>query len=136
MKKIVIIVLLPLIIFLLTGCNRIGKYVSVESIDTVPGLSIEVNEDTLTNESLEYIIRNDTNKQITYNTPDWIIQVYENNEWYDYTIEYLWVTEDKVIEASSYIKEKVNFEGVYGNLKKGRHRFIKLINGWHLADEF
>jgi uncharacterized protein YbcV (DUF1398 family) len=133
MKKVLILILFC---FLIAGCDKeIGKYVSMEKIDSKPGISIEINKKTLTNKSFSYTIKNNTDNEITY-MPDWFIEVYENHAWQHYAIEVLWTGEEKIIDANSSFNEKIDFSLLYGNLKKGKYRFVKHINNLYLAGVF
>jgi hypothetical protein len=133
MRKVLTLILFC---FLLVGCDKeIGKYISMENIDTISGISIEVDEKALTNKTLSYTIKNNTDSEITYMS-DWFIEVYENHAWYHYEVEVLWDGEEKTVDANSSIEEKVNFSLLYGNLKKGKYRFVKHVNNLYLESFF
>ena len=133
-KRIFIFVFL---LFLLTGCSKeAGKYLSEEKIDEVEEVSIDVLNDTITNKSLEIKIENNTDESITFNTTDWFMEVYQYQAWYHYAITVSWIGEEKTIDTNSFIKEKIEFEALYGKLKKGTYRIVKHVNNWYLADIF
>lgn len=90
---------------------------------------LEIIENT--NTSLKYKITTD---DTVYTTPYYDIEMYKDDSWYSFDIA---VSSNALeIKIEKEYTDDINFELIYGNLKKGKYRFIKKVNGKYIADIF
>ena len=136
MKKIVsiIIVLVSLLligtIFLSTN-KKIDLVESNLEIANPKDLKLEVIENT--NTSLRWKVTNNTGKEVT-TSYKFFIEKYKDGKWYSYQV--IANFNEIGINIQDEHTDAVDFEMIYGNLEKGKYRFIKNIDGKYLAGEF
>ena len=136
MKKIVsiIIVIVSLLligtIFLSTN-KKIDLVESNLEIANPKDLKLEVIENT--NTSLRWKVTNNTGKEVT-TSYEFFIEKYKDGKWYSYQV--IANFNEIGINIQDEHTDAVDFEMIYGNLEKGKYRFIKKIDGKYLAGEF
>ena len=136
MKKIVsiIIVIVSLLligtIFLSTN-KKIDLVESNLEIANPKDLKLEVIENT--NTSLRWKVTNNTGKEVT-TSYEFFIEKFIDGKWYSYQV--MANFNEIGITIQDEHTDAVDFEMIYGNLEKGKYRFIKNIDGKYLAGEF
>ena len=129
MKKIVsiIIVIVSLLligtIFLSTN-KKIDLVESNLEIANPKDLKLEVIENT--NTSLRWKVINNTGKEVT-TSYEFFIEKYKDGKWYSYQV--IANFNEIGINIQDEHTDAVDFEMIYGNLEKGKYRFIKNIDG-------
>lgn len=136
MKKIVsiIIVIVSLLLIgtiLLFTNKKVDLVKSDLEIANPKDLKLEIVENT--NTSLRWKITNNTGKEVT-TSYEFFIEKYKDGEWYSYQV--IANFDDLGIIIQDEHTDAVDFEMIYGNLEKGKYRFIKNIDGKYLAGEF
>lgn len=127
---------------LLTGC---GEKVSLgeeftEEVNALEGVSIVIQEDTISPTGFTYEIDNQSGQDLSYGQ-DYSVQKEKDGKWYTLegnpipvTLEMLWAS------AGSTNTHEVNWEAGYGKLKKGHYRLVKSLAteeaGYWFAAEF
>ena len=94
-------------------------------------LKLEVIENT--NTSLRWKVINNTGKEVT-TSYEFFIEKYKDGKWYSYQV--IANFNEIGITIQDEHTDAVDFEMIYGNLEKGKYRFIKNIDGKYLAGEF
>ena len=92
-------------------------------------VTIEVLEDTITNESLEILIT-DNNEDYYGWGVDFKIQKKVDEEWKDLKFksdDLAWISIAYVPNEDNQIKQKINIEEYYGKLKRGTYRVVKSV---------
>lgn len=127
---------------MLTGCGEkvtLGEEFT-EEINTLEGLSILIDEASVTSTGLSYEIANQSEEDLSYGQ-DYSVQKEENGKWYTLegnpiavTMELLW------LPSGESAAHEVNWEGGYGKLAKGHYRLVKNMGteeaGYDVAGEF
>ena len=91
------------------------------------GVSMSIKEGTLTNKGVTVIITDTSNRDNIYGTP-YSIDKYEDGEFkkLDTIIDdYAWTMQGYSVDENNTLEFKVNWENLYGKLKKGKYRIVK-----------
>lgn len=124
-------IIIILIILLTIGCTKEQEKIENSTIQMI------IKENTLTNENMTIIVKNNTENDIIIN-PNFDIEIKENKEWKKLSKntkcnKQLGYGIDKYNETEI----KINWSCEYGNLEKGKYRLIKYLdNQEYLKVEF
>ena len=95
-----------------------------------PGISIEMDEESLSNIGAKFIVTNNTEKTVNYGSP-YSVEKYENGKWYK--LKYVkgdphWTMPLFSMYAGEYKIWSTDWEHIYGKLPNGHYRFVHLAN--------
>lgn len=130
MKKLLILLLL-----LVVGCETPLEHKSNRLINESDDFDFVVDSSKQTDISLKYVITNNSDEVIDY-TEEYYIEKLQDNEWYMYDVEVEFIDKVTMIYPGKEEVRYIEFEPIYGKLKKGEYRFIKVINGKKYAALF
>ena len=129
MKKIFIVLISLVLLLGVTGCGNknnfdIGEKSTVEVVDKY--VSFEIDDETLTNESVTVVFRNNSEYTVSYGTP-YELEIKEDGQWHKINVEmfftmplmYLYPGESKDLEF--------NWINTHGELAPGEYRIIKNV---------
>lgn len=142
MKKIFLLLITVTGIIMLAGCGEktvLGEEFT-EEVNTLEGLSIRIDEASVTSTGLSYEIDNQSEENLSYGQ-DYSVQKQKDGKWYvlegnpiAITMELLWLS------AGESASHEVNWEDGFGKLAKGHYRLIKNMGteeaGYYVAGEF
>ena len=91
------------------------------------GVSMSIKEGTLTNKGVTVIITDTSNRDNIYGTPYRIDKYIDGGyKKLDTIIEdYAWTMQGYSVDENKTLEFKVNWENLYGKLKKGKYRIVK-----------
>ncbi len=124
-KKIPIILLCVVLVLGIYWCtnNRIGEKSDMQISES--DVSLTIKEGTLTNKNATLILRNGSDKTVTYGE-GYIIEIKKHGEWYKLKSGDRWFTlSSSFLHVGESKEMEVNLEYGYGKLKKGTYRIIK-----------
>ena len=129
MKKIFIVLISLVLLLGVTGCGNknsfdIGEKSNIEVVDKY--VTFEIDDETLTNESVTVVFRNNSEYTVSYGTP-YELEIKEKDEWHKINVEmffnmplmYLYPGESKELEF--------NWVNTHGELAPGEYRIIKNV---------
>ena len=130
MKK--IIFSLIVILFLTAGCNKnvdnkeykIGNESNIQIEDK--GVSLLLKENTLTNEGMSLVIKNNSNNSITYGE-GYEIEKYIDGKWHKINVELNFNLIGYILNKNEDKEMNINWKHGYGPLSTGKYRIIKKI---------
>ena len=139
MRKVLSILICGLVLFGITGCNKVTKndlkdsnFISTE----VKNVSISISN--VSNSGATIKIK-DTNTNPYIYGEDYKIQRYENGNWQDikpiienYGFNYMGYT----VDENKVVTFNINWEWLYGKLTSGKYRIIKYVNKKEISIEF
>lgn len=142
MKKICLFLITVTGIIMLAGCGEkaaLGEEFT-EEVNTLEGLSLLIDEASVTSTGLSYEIDNQSDEDFSYGQ-DYSVQKQKDGKWYvlegnpiAITMELLW------LPAGERAVHEVNWEGSFGKLAKGHYRLVKNLGtdeaGYYVAGEF
>lgn len=125
----------------LAGCGaKLGEEFT-EEVNTLEGVTLTVDGETVSPEGITYIVDNQSETDLNFGQ-DYSLQKEEKGKWYQLspansvavTLELLWVP------AGGTETLEVNWDVAYGKLPAGHYRILKSFadneNGYYLAGEF
>ncbi len=142
-NKIIAFLLLTILIIGSTGCRKTLNYIGQESkkIITNTDVTLSIKENTLTNTEATLILKNNSNEKYLYGDV-YAIEVKQDDKWYELTTETIFNFPSTFINAYESTEIELNWENVFGKLKKGTYRIIKNLTsndnaqGFNIAVEF
>lgn len=125
MKKLVLIIISILTIFILTGCTNEDIGAKSKYDITNDQVTMRVKEGTLTNSQAIITMINNTEINFTYGEP-YHLEKKVNGTWYELEpIEEVYFTMPAyVLKAKESVEKEYNWEYGYGKLKKGTYRLV------------
>ena len=90
------------------------------------GISLSIQNNTLTNTGLTLILKNDGDKTITY-TEEYEMEIKKDNNWQKLNIEIDFITTINILNPKDSNTINIDWEYTYGKLKKGDYRIVKQI---------
>lgn len=127
--KYFIIILLLFSFFIYIKMYFPNKDNNKEDIKEMKEISMEIKEDTLTNEGLTLIIT-DENRLVEGYDVTFKIEKKEFENWEELkpiTNDIVWTTEKYVLDENNQVEIKQNWKYIYGSLSKGEYKLIKYI---------
>lgn len=141
LKREIILITAMMSLFLFSGCGlKLGEEYT-EEVNTLKGVVLTVDGDSVTHGELTYTISNQSDKDLSYGQ-DYGLQKEKEGKWYQIipknevavTLELLWVP------AGNTDTQMLGWESSYGKLPAGHYRIVKSVfddqQGYYLAGEF
>lgn len=140
-KKAAVMLIGVVLLTALVGCGaKLGEEFT-EEVNTLEGVTLTVDWETVSPEGITYIVDNQSETDLNFGQ-DYSLQKEEKGKWYQLspanpvavTLELLWVP------AGGTETLEVNWDVAYGKLPAGHYRILKSFadneNGYYLAGEF
>ena len=128
MKKVFIVLISLFLLLGVTGCGKnnfdIGEKSKVEVVDKY--VTFEIDDETLTNESVTVVFRNNSEYTVSYGTP-YELEIKEDGEWHKINVELFFTMPLMSLEPGESIDLEFNWAESYGELAKGEYRIIKSV---------
>lgn len=137
MKKKIFFCLLLILSLFITVLFIINKD-NVESISKINGLSLNIKKETLTNTSAIIVIENSSDKKYEYGE-EFVIEKKVSGKWKRIKTlkkDIWWNAVSYQINENDKIEIECKWESIYGNLKSGKYRLVKIISNKRVAVEF
>lgn len=140
-KNVVAMLIGAVLLTSLVGCGaKLGEEFT-EEVNTLEGVTLTVDQETVSAEGITYTVDNQSETDLNFGQ-DYSLQKEEKGKWYQLspanpvavTLELLWVP------AGGTETLEVNWDVAYGKLPAGHYRILKSFadneNGYYLAGEF
>lgn len=117
-----------------------GDYTTVYTdVNTVAGVSLAVQEDTLKTSRATFVLTNDSDEDIVYDPVEFHLEQKKDGVWQENigTRVSEWKRDTTETVAAGMEKEiEVDWKGLCGTIGSGEHRVILIVNDQPVAAEF